>query len=466
MKKHFLSLYIVLFFLICAVPAAGMFFSEREEVKANQMLAQKPVLKGENGWNSNYLRELEQYVSDHFAFRQELITANAALMTSVFHVTGTEDVVLGKDGWLFYRETLDDFSAVDNMTPRQIYAASKNLSLMQEALEKEGKEFLFTIAPNKSSVCPQYMPYYARKTGARNNAELLTAELKKQAVSYVDLFGPLREDGRLLYHRLDSHWTNEGAAVAGRALLKALHRERDAFQGKKTDRKQDFPGDLYEMVYPKGTQKDWQTYYRRPFAFQYKEPFGGVTDITIKTTNKEKTGSLFMYRDSFGNALIPFMAESCGKACFSRQSQYDLTTREARDADTVIVEIVERNLPQLASCQPIFEAPVRQWGLRLEEAPKASFSIAQEDWNQELVKLSGSFIYCQLDADSDIYVDIGGTCYEAAPVSESDEKEGYALYVQKKKLVGKERAVRIAYKSAGQYLVTKEKTITFGGNEE
>lgn len=464
MKKSLFSIYIALFFLICTIPAAGMFLAEQEEVRANQMLAQKPVLKEKSEWNPDYLRELDQYVSDHFAFRQEMITANAVLMSGLFHVSGTEDVLLGRGGWLFYRETINDFSGIATMSERRLYAAARNLYLMQEAAEKQGKTFLFTIAPNKNSIYPEYMPYYVRKTDEQGNASRFIRHLRQQKVRYIDLFQPLKNDTKVLYHRLDSHWTNEGASLAGEVLLDAVKKKPDCFPGKKTYRKQDFPGDLYEMVYPKGNQKDWEVYYRRPFTFQYKEPFGGVTDITIKTTNKDKEGSLLMYRDSFGNALIPFMAEAFSEACFSRQSQYDLTVEEAEEAEIVILEMVERNIPQLAFCQPIFAAPEREQGLRLEEQRAASFTMEQENWNQELVKLSGSFKHCRLDADSNIYVRIGNKCYEATPVSETREKEGYVLYVQKKKLSEKQCTVQIVYKSKDRYVRTEEKVIQFGGN--
>ena len=68
-------------------------------------------------------------------------------------------------------------------------------------------------------------------------------------------------------------------------------------------------GDLYEMLYPTGTELDWDAQYDRPFTFTYVRQPRGPDDQRIETENPSKTGSLLMYRDSFGNDLYPLMAE-------------------------------------------------------------------------------------------------------------------------------------------------------------
>lgn len=71
--------------------------------------------------------------------------------------------------------------------------------------------------------------------------------------------------------------------------------------------------------------------------------------IQIDTTNEQKEHSLLMFRDSFGNALYPFLADSFGHSRFSRKMPYPLTMMQEVNADVVIVEIVERNIPYLLS---------------------------------------------------------------------------------------------------------------------
>ena len=63
-----------------------------------------------------------------------------------------------------------------------------------------------------------------------------------------------------------------------------------------------------------------------------------------------------MYRDSFGNAILPFFANSYANAYFSRGIPYQMTDLSEHQADTVIVERAERFLPEMAENPPQMEA--------------------------------------------------------------------------------------------------------------
>ena len=90
------------FLTVCMVPSVGMLFYPERKPAANQILAPPPSLVEEDGrFNTAVLQETSDYLSDHFAFRQELITAHSALMAKMFQVSTEDKVLLGKEGWLF-----------------------------------------------------------------------------------------------------------------------------------------------------------------------------------------------------------------------------------------------------------------------------------------------------------------------------------------------------------------------------
>ena len=73
------------FLAACLIPSAGMLLLPQGEAAANQTLAPAPRLFLEDGsFNTQVLDEITDYVADHFAFRQEMITAGAALDAAVF----------------------------------------------------------------------------------------------------------------------------------------------------------------------------------------------------------------------------------------------------------------------------------------------------------------------------------------------------------------------------------------------
>ena len=91
------------FLLLCVIPSAGMLFLPPTQAAANERLSQTPQLKNEDGsWNANVLDEATDYIADHFALRQEMVTANAALQTGLLATSPAEDVIYGSDGWLYY----------------------------------------------------------------------------------------------------------------------------------------------------------------------------------------------------------------------------------------------------------------------------------------------------------------------------------------------------------------------------
>ena len=63
------------FLAACLIPSAGMLLLPQGEAAANQTLAPAPRLFLEDGsFNTQVLDEVTDYVADHFAFRQEMIT--------------------------------------------------------------------------------------------------------------------------------------------------------------------------------------------------------------------------------------------------------------------------------------------------------------------------------------------------------------------------------------------------------
>lgn len=60
-----------------------------------------------------------------------------------------------------------------------------------------------------------------RSTGKQKYTGL-TACLSAEGVHYVDLFSTLAKEDTILYRRLDSHWTQQGAGLAGDTLLGRL----------------------------------------------------------------------------------------------------------------------------------------------------------------------------------------------------------------------------------------------------
>lgn len=136
--------------------------------------------------------------------------------------------------------------------------------------------------------------------------------------------------------------------MAGDTLLDALGKQHLTFTEAPSERRTDFTGDLDEMLYPLALTPEEEIYYMGLDRFSYVGEVESTFDPRITTVNPSAEGSLVMYRDSFGNALLPFLANSYADAYFSRGIPYQMTDLAEHQADTVIVERAERFLPDMA----------------------------------------------------------------------------------------------------------------------
>ena len=425
MKKKLHLLFVVLFFCACAVPGLGMVFFGESQAAANEVLSPKPSLTQPDGSvNLNVMSDAADYFADRFAFRQELITADSAWKAGLLHTSSQEQVALGQDGWLFYAETLEDYTGADALTDRQVWAIARSLQLAQEYVESKGGSFLFTVAPNKLSLYPQYGPGGLER-GEVTALSQVTEALGENGVPYSDLYSAFTQQEEVLYHRWDSHWTYKGAALAHDVLLSDLGLSGDMFQREGSYAK-DHQGDLYVMLYPASDELEDQWHFTQDLAFTYATPIRDVDDLRIETTSAGTNGNLLMFRDSFGNTLHSLLAESFGHAVFSRATPYDLGTMDTIQADTVILEIVERNLKNLAEYPFVLPAPqtdltLASWGASREEAAIAVQAVENPQFPGYLT-VTGNLPGC--DDDSPILLVVGDTAYEASPVGSGGSQPG------------------------------------------
>ena len=192
-------LYSILFFAVCLLPSLGMAASKTETSSENRELAQFPSLVTEEGLNVEWLPEAGEYFQDHFAFRNELVTANALINGKLLGTSTAQGVIQGTDNWLYYKDSLNDFLGLELLSDRSLYNIAHTLSMMQENLRARGVDFLFTVAPNKNSLYPENMPYYdSFKVTENNNLARLVPYLEKEGVAYADLYQAFKGEEEIL----------------------------------------------------------------------------------------------------------------------------------------------------------------------------------------------------------------------------------------------------------------------------
>ena len=405
------GLFLAVFLILCLIPSVGLLCFGPSEAGANEIAPSAPRLTAPDGSpNAAYLSDLTDYVGRRFFLRQELITAHNRLVSGVFGTSAEDDVLLGQDGWLFYGSTLADFTGSAPMTDREIFAAAHNLALMQEYCAANGTRFLFTAAPNKNSLYPEQMrPYPIVST--QKNAARLQAALAREGVAYLDLFSVFRAQPDALYFAHDSHWNSRGAALGADCINDALGRESayfsDAFSGSVRH-----DGDLYAMLYPAAGDPEQDPVYGGTLSFTHETENARPDSITLDTVSGG-SGTLVMFRDSFGNLLYPYLSDSFARARFSRQTAYDLTAAPELDADCLVIELVERNLIWLTQQRFCMPAPARAADAdAASDGGRAQLETSTARTPAGCVRLDGVLPETP-ETEATVLVGCGGVYYEA-----------------------------------------------------
>ena len=496
-KSKLKILFIALFLALSLAPLVLMPWlgnQEAESADANVFL--KPLMidgklnssffTDETGkFDSGFMETVGDYFQKKFALRREMVTAGDFIKAKVFGVSGQDGVVVGRKGYLFYKDSFNDFLGRDELSQADIAALAHNVKLMQDELEAGGIKFLFTVAPNKNSLYPELMPGKYRPDIKKRNITRLVPLLKENGVNYLDLYGLFNNIDEVMYLKGDSHWNNTGAALVTGELIDALGKKRVNTDDGHFEKRKAFNGDLNAMLYPAGNVKDWQIYYDKMDPVMYNERVeikmvddetGEMTAIDpVRIPNWSESseietrsfgsaeGSLLMIRDSFGNSLSLWVAEEFGKALFLNGTPYAVGRAPDEGYETVIFEIVERNLNRLIDDAPVISTS----GMGIPEDEKAILEDLSSGANSYIgsIKMEPSdteFEYTYVTAELDPEKTKGDVKpYLMMKNTETGETEYHALfrtsgygaacYIKTEDIASGNYSLSLAYEQGGRW---------------
>ncbi len=465
--------FIVIFLIIIAFPLVGLIWYEEPEVTENKVLAEEPVLMTEDGLNVNFFADVEAYFSDHFAYRQELVTANAVVKANVFGESSEDLAIVGEEGWLYLKVSLEDYQGTSVASERGLNNMAKTLSLMQEYVEGLGGSFVFTCAPNKNTLYPQYMPYYYQVINEDNNLDLLTPKLSDYGINYVDAKALFEAQDEILYHKGDSHWNNKGAAMMQDSILDMAGVEHTDFIQLDYTTYDTFQGDIDKILYPLNRHNELEYDYSEHWYYKYLTPITDapiVEQNVVETTNMSTDGDrLLCFRDSFGNSLLPFMAHEFDYSYFTKNVPYRLDYMYEKGMNVCVVELVERNLEQLVKFAPVMPAPLRGFGEATTEYSSEKTTIELSTY-ESYYKLMGEVDSAYVSDTSPIYIRLtSGTnvfVIEAFPVDENYaggnvSDYGYTAYINQAALPSGEYTLEIITENGVYYNMLCDTRINF-----
>ena len=383
-KQRFALIAAVVFFL---TPLVGLTVFGQPPSIENRALHKFPSLA--DGWN--FFPELGPWAVDNLSFRQSAIQAADGLSRSLFGepmaqdggdpsqpaagpiaaapaptasapvpgappldnepppVAGYPRVILGRNNWLYF-----GYDTQGKCQPQQpLETVIGNLVKLRAAVEASGRKFVLLVPPDKSTAVPENLPSeYPGRSCAVAYSQNFWSQVTTEAGA-VDLRPLLAKLGPSAYFPQDTHWTYAGGLIMTRALAGAITPGVDLTWRVTTGAKFSGPADLPPMLAQTGTDSG-QTYRLAPDGgvdraqqgpFDLRNTVSFHTDSPVTGMVTSKTA---MITDSFTNYAAPFLAATFSDVTLTPSSavQQDPAAEAKRlvDSDTVVLEVVERNL--------------------------------------------------------------------------------------------------------------------------
>jgi len=348
-KNLGLNLFCACFFVILLVPIVLMPWADYQMTE-NRPPAPPPELIREGSFNQSLPDEVEAFLDDRFAGRARMIDTYSRLIGGVFGVSANDKVVMGRDGWLFFQETVGDFDGSANLSDDEMDLLISYLFSLKHLTEERGQVFLIAVAPNKNTLFGEFMPGRYTRTESPTNLERL---LSIEGLDFIDFQSALLEPDFYTYYKTDSHWNSRGSRIAAREIMYGIAARTGVmgdidFTGDGNFETRYITGDLGQMLFPVNPPLEADLIFddaRQNFTAVGR--FRTLDDMHITTESDGAPLRVAMYRDSFANWLIPYFSNAYSNVYYTRQTPPPMDRSEFIEADVVVFQIVERRLGEL-----------------------------------------------------------------------------------------------------------------------
>ena len=352
--------FLSLFFILVYVPMSHI---SKEEISPNEnrVLAKYPALLGKEGINTQFGKKFESWFNDRFFGRRFMLSAEDKIKGLLEPHRGNKKVMVGKEGWLFYKggNGINNFANKSQLSSHLLEKGTEYLTAINDWCKAHNKKFYYVLVPDKNRVYGEYVQYIQK---VRPDSESMDNQwvnyLRQHSdINVIYLYDVLMQNKGtdLLYWKEDTHWNYYGSYIGYQEIMKILAKDSNIEPYKVTK--------WQEETNPRIDLNQMYSYGYRDRNIKYKEPV--MTDKTsscesieeedakntILCHNPSKKHKVFVLRDSFSNALIPYYAETFGTV--KLVWRYDITPENlaeiVADYDIVILENVARFIPKILS---------------------------------------------------------------------------------------------------------------------
>lgn len=234
MKRACNIVFIVIFAILISFP---YLFAHRDRQgrassMENRMLAAYPVLwDEENGLNTDYLSEFEDWIDDNLRGRTVMIDLNSTLQYYLFDRIVKSDILRGKDNWLFIRgdEEIREYQHLNLLPESELDKYAFNMQKIADYMESKGIAFYYFQCFDKSCIYSEYYPDGINQIGTINKADQIVDTIeKKTSINQIMIKDVMmaHKDEQIYFKYVDMvHWNERGTYYGYRAVMERIQED-------------------------------------------------------------------------------------------------------------------------------------------------------------------------------------------------------------------------------------------------
>ena len=195
-KKYDLVLFAILAVLAFLPMLQGRFrLFSMKPLNGVTVATEKPEFSLEAYRSGTYAKQAEAYASQHIGFREPVIRLYNQYLWDCYRKTYAHDVVGGKEGWLYYPQSVRDYYGQELLRWHPSTDAAKQkfdqevkyLNWARNILKENGVDLLVFMAPEKGFLYPEFLPDCERDTTTFNACDYFAQRFEETGFPHIEM---------------------------------------------------------------------------------------------------------------------------------------------------------------------------------------------------------------------------------------------------------------------------------------
>lgn len=233
MKRKVNILTIIIFACMISLP---WIFAHRDKEgrlssMENRRLAEYPMLWTEEGINSDYIGQYENWLEDNLRGRTVMVEADAALQYYLFGRIVKSDTMRGRENWLFVKdnEMIREYQHLNLMPEEALVEYAENMQDIADYLKERDIAFYYFQCYSKEEIYPDMYVDGIRRIGTTCKADQIVDVLhEKTDIKQILVKESLMNcaDELVYFQFVDPlHWNEKGSYLGYQILMDDIRKD-------------------------------------------------------------------------------------------------------------------------------------------------------------------------------------------------------------------------------------------------